>query len=294
VFRVRNELAVAMTEAVQKHDIVAVKEWSVWQVHNSEHSEVDPQMADSIVDLANPGGSKDEDHDQVDDRLLGSVALEAGGQAAGARRVAFYQDDNARPIVAVAAGKAGVFLVQVGPPRITLNLTAPTPNQEFHMDMVDPTMPDHAHNNEVKLQLRVKPRMTNLTYNFRVGNPTNGHAMEYEDKPNASYADPATLDSGLPSALSEWAVDFGPDIYGGHVTHVTATVSKNGTQIAQQTFARDFFVLATDCLCSYSRTISSPRLARVAWTHRLFQRRRRLRGLRPAGHSSNSIRLLAR
>ncbi len=60
-----------------------------------------------IVDLATPGGARDDDHDGVDDRVLATVDL--GG--ARAERVAVWRNPSGKLIAAVAAGKDGLFLV---------------------------------------------------------------------------------------------------------------------------------------------------------------------------------------
>jgi hypothetical protein len=64
-----------------------------------------------IIDLATPGGRRDEDHDGLDDRVLGTVDL--GG--AQAQRVAVFHDPVGGLIAAVAAGEGGVFLARVTP-----------------------------------------------------------------------------------------------------------------------------------------------------------------------------------
>jgi hypothetical protein len=64
----------------------------------------------TIIDLAVPGGSRDEDGDGVDDRVLGTVELEG----ARAQRVALWQNVIGAPVVAVATGSGGISLVQVG------------------------------------------------------------------------------------------------------------------------------------------------------------------------------------
>ena len=76
----------------------------------------------TIMDFRSPGGQIDRNGDGVDDRVIATIPLTvesekrvAAGWAASARRVAFYRDSAGRRIAAVAAGEAGLFLVQVGP-----------------------------------------------------------------------------------------------------------------------------------------------------------------------------------
>src|SRR6185369_7829555 len=61
----------------------------------------------SIIDLSVPGGSRDDDGDGIDDRVLATVDL--GGFAAQA--IAAWHDASGRFVVAVAAGKGGLFLI---------------------------------------------------------------------------------------------------------------------------------------------------------------------------------------
>jgi hypothetical protein len=65
----------------------------------------------TIIDLARPGGTIDEDADGVDDRVLGTIAL--GG--ARADRTALWRSPDGVPITGVAAGEDGVYLIQTQP-----------------------------------------------------------------------------------------------------------------------------------------------------------------------------------
>src|SRR5262249_34268718 len=78
----------------------------------------------AIIDLANPGGAIDltgpeGTPDGIDDRVLASVSL----NGASALRAAYFVDAQHRPIVAIAAGEQGVYLVQVGPPQFNIKIT---------------------------------------------------------------------------------------------------------------------------------------------------------------------------
>jgi len=70
-----------------------------------------------IIDLATPGGSRDDDHDGVDDRVLGTVDL--GG--AQAQRVAVWRNRSGKLVVGVAAGRDGLFIID--PPAEAVNPT---------------------------------------------------------------------------------------------------------------------------------------------------------------------------
>jgi hypothetical protein len=61
----------------------------------------------TVLDLAVPGGSRDDDGDGIDDRVLGTVDL----NGARATSVAFWRDAVGKLMVAVAAGADGIFIV---------------------------------------------------------------------------------------------------------------------------------------------------------------------------------------
>jgi hypothetical protein len=61
----------------------------------------------TIIDLASLGASRDDDGDGIDDRVLATVDL----GAVRAQRVAAWKDAFGKIIIAVAAGEAGVFIV---------------------------------------------------------------------------------------------------------------------------------------------------------------------------------------
>jgi hypothetical protein len=99
-----------------------------------------------------------------------------------------------------------------------------------------------------------------------VGNPENGRALEYEDAPE-NYIHPRAIDSGWLDE-PEWKMDFGKDIFGGHVTHVTVSVSQNGKTVFSRTMQRDFFIVGgrlpaelkdayIDSRTAYSRKVRS-------------------------------------
>jgi hypothetical protein len=66
----------------------------------------------TIIDLAIPGGSRDEDDDGIDDRVLGTVSL--GG--ARAEKVAVWRGAAGAVVVAVAAGKDGLYFTSIPQP----------------------------------------------------------------------------------------------------------------------------------------------------------------------------------
>ena len=122
---------------------------------------------------------------------------------------------------------------------VKMELETPEQDQEFHMNMgtatEGPTMP------EIELRALVEPALEGIQYRFQVGNPETGQALVYEDAP-AGYEHPTTIDSEW-IAESRWAIDFGEDIYGGHVTHVTVSVRIEGQDVCCKTFERDFWIL---------------------------------------------------
>jgi hypothetical protein len=63
----------------------------------------------TIVDLSVAGGSRDDDGDKVDDRVLGTVDL----QGAQAEKVAVWRDGGGGLVAAVTAGREGVHLVRL-------------------------------------------------------------------------------------------------------------------------------------------------------------------------------------
>jgi hypothetical protein len=73
-----------------------------------------------IIDLSVPGGSRDDDGDGIDDRVLGRVDL--GGARATA--VVVYRDRAGGMVAAVATGAGGVHFVQVSPTDATILASA--------------------------------------------------------------------------------------------------------------------------------------------------------------------------
>jgi len=65
----------------------------------------------TIIDLSTPGGSRDDDGDGIDDRVLGTVDL--GG--AQAEAVAVWRDAEGAMVVGVATGGNGLYVVQAQP-----------------------------------------------------------------------------------------------------------------------------------------------------------------------------------
>jgi hypothetical protein len=65
----------------------------------------------TIIDLSVPGGSRDDDGDGIDDRVLGTVDL----QGARAERVTVWRGANGVLIAAVATGAGGISLIQLEP-----------------------------------------------------------------------------------------------------------------------------------------------------------------------------------
>jgi hypothetical protein len=102
----------------------------------------------TIIDLATPGGSRDDDRDGTDDRVLGTVDL----HGARAEKVAVWRDRTGALIAGIASGSGGLYTVRVEPggtdsanPAVDpscfrVQLISPTQNQEFRMDMAGPTM----------------------------------------------------------------------------------------------------------------------------------------------------------
>ncbi|MBI1817096.1 MAG: Ig-like domain-containing protein [Deltaproteobacteria bacterium] len=77
----------------------------------------------AIIDLSVPGGSRDDDNDGIDDRVLGRVNL--GGARATA--VVVYRDRAGGMVAAVATGAGGVHFVQVSPTDHVILSSAVTP-----------------------------------------------------------------------------------------------------------------------------------------------------------------------
>ncbi|MFH1147512.1 MAG: CARDB domain-containing protein [Pseudomonadota bacterium] len=124
---------------------------------------------------------------------------------------------------------------------LQVELEKPLQNQDFPMDMAGPTMP------KVELKVKATPAMSGLQYWFRVGNRQTGRALEYEDVSKIMadeklYNHPARINSGWVSSPS-WNINFGGDIYGGHVTDVTVWIKQNGRILNCVTFKRDFYVV---------------------------------------------------
>ncbi len=69
----------------------------------------------TVIDLAVPGGSRDGNHDGIDDRVLATVDL----NGAVARQVALFRDTFGALIGVVGTGTGGVYLVQLGTPTLT-------------------------------------------------------------------------------------------------------------------------------------------------------------------------------
>jgi hypothetical protein len=216
----------------------------------------------TIIDLAAPGGSRDDDGDGIDDRVLGTVDL--GG--AKAERVAVWRDLFSRSVAAVATDADGIRLVQVSAPAtlhdgaaaaavgslaavpadcLNIELLAPTQNQEFRIDMAGPTMP------VVELQARVTPNIEGIRYQFAVGSRL--RAMEYEDA-YAQYQHPPRIQSEF---IDEpvWQVRFAGvdafgDVYGGHVKQVTVTLQDATGTLVSKTFDREFYILGDALLAT--------------------------------------------
>jgi hypothetical protein len=84
----------------------------------------------TIVDLQDPRGTLDHDPPAgVDDRVLFSLPLQAGGHHACAQEVAFDINAEGRTIAYVAAGADGLFLVDLGPARMGAKLVGQVPYQ---------------------------------------------------------------------------------------------------------------------------------------------------------------------
>ncbi len=128
---------------------------------------------------------------------------------------------------------------------INIDLVSPASNQEFHIQMAGPSMPT------VQLQAAVSPEISDLEYRFQVGSRQTGRAIEYEDAPASGYAHPSIIDSGWLSA-NKWTIDFDTNLYGGHVTHVTVLVRKDGQVVCSSLIQRDFYIIG-DALTSQMR-----------------------------------------
>jgi hypothetical protein len=64
-----------------------------------------------IIDLSTPGGSRDDDHDGIDDRVLGTVDL----HGARAQKVAVWRSRGGAVVAAIATGTGGLYVVQATP-----------------------------------------------------------------------------------------------------------------------------------------------------------------------------------
>ena len=120
---------------------------------------------------------------------------------------------------------------------VKIVLAGPTEGQEFAMAMAGPTMPT------VQLNATVTPAMTGLQYRFKVGNPETNRALEYVDAPATGYTHPPMIESPWGAAnANTWNIDFGTDIYGGNVTHVTVSIRKANFEYSR-TLSRSFYLV---------------------------------------------------
>ncbi len=118
---------------------------------------------------------------------------------------------------------------------LSLNLMSPVATN-YHMAMSPPAMPT------ILLQVSVTPALSGTDYRYRIGNlASNGVALLYEDAPSSGYVHPGTIDSGWGSVSTN--IDFGDNIYGGHVTNVTVSLRKGGREIYTQSFRREFYIV---------------------------------------------------
>jgi len=118
---------------------------------------------------------------------------------------------------------------------LRLLLLHPFQGQEFKMDVKNMSMP------EITLRASLNVDIDDTEYRFVVGNPETGRALEYEDAPEG-YEHPALIDSGWITS-SSWTIDFGSDLYGGHVTHVTVWARKDGRILEKKTINKDFYIV---------------------------------------------------
>lgn len=199
----------------------------------------------TIVDLAEPAGSRLDPSAGVDERVLANIRL-SQESSPHAKRCAFYYDAEGRPMVAVAAPDAGVFLVQVGPPRWAIELIDPRPKQDFRIGKgtaVDPPqMP------KITVKASVKPRLAGMRFQFIIGRGT--RSMDYQDAP-PRYAHPPALVSPL---LDEpkWEIDWRQaelGAYGGHIREVSIAVWLDGQLRTSSRFVVDWFVLGEPVDC---------------------------------------------
>lgn len=117
---------------------------------------------------------------------------------------------------------------------LRLLMSYPSQGQEFKIDVKHMSMP------QIELKADLNVEIDDAEYRFVVGNPENGRALEYEDAP-AGYEHPSIIDSGWIDS-PQWIIDFGSDFYGGHVTHVTIAVRKDGRILESKTIKRDFYI----------------------------------------------------
>jgi hypothetical protein len=131
-----------------------------------------------------------------------------------------------------------------------IQLDAPTQGQEFKMSMGDaasgPTMP--------KVTLTVAdpcPGYTSsIQVKFTVGD-TNA-ALIYEDYPrNGNYQNPPAIDSSwLVAGTLSWDINWGSDIYGGHITQFEVALRANGQDLCSKTISRDVWILGNQLVQS--------------------------------------------
>ncbi len=119
---------------------------------------------------------------------------------------------------------------------VSLDLLSPVQGQVFQMDMNGPSMP--------VITLQASCDAEDLEFRFQVGDLVSNRALEYEDAPSY-YNHPSIIDSGWRTS-SSWNIDFGKDIYGGHVTDITVSVRRGGCILATQTFKRDFYIVGNE------------------------------------------------
>jgi hypothetical protein len=81
----------------------------------------------TIIDLASLGASRDDDGDGVDDRVLGTTDLDGGARA---QKVAVWRDIFGKLMVAVAAGRDGIFIVDPPAP--------PSPTPSWQLSITQP------------------------------------------------------------------------------------------------------------------------------------------------------------